>query len=496
MKQILFFSIFFLFIFSLECKNLVSRALGSHMVLQRAPQRANIWGFVNSDENVTVTFNNKIYRTQGNPSKSGYWNVFLDPTNSGGPYIISVVSGALSVTLSDVFFGDVFVCGGQSNMQFTVHQGFNASDEIQDANNYPFIRVFTVGQSTTSPSELFDFQNIEQPWSIASAGTIGIGDWNAFSAVCWFYGKNLYKTLKVPIGLISDNWGGTPVQAWSSAEALTKCKAMEPPPSRVEGPNDPTQLWNAMIVPILPMTITGAIWYQGESNAGQPNYYACAFPAMISDWRERWGGETKKDFGFYFVQLAPWKSTGDGEPLTRLAQLYATKLPNVGVATAIDVGDPTSPFGDIHPRNKQIVGDRLYLISRALTYGEKIQYKGPEATGWKILTSPPTASVIVDFAIDSIGDGLTLVTRSCSTTDDPRQCGWYEIGTTDGKWTNATATIQGNSIKISANLPSGVTINGVRYGWANYPVATLYNKNGLPALPFAFPNPINPSYVK
>jgi len=372
---LLIFVVFTTLLHLIQSANLVSNALGSHMVLQRGPARANIWGWTTAGAGVPVKFNQKVYTA--NAAASGAWNVLLDATAAGGPYTVEVVSTAgTSATLNDILFGDVFVCGGQSNMQFTVHSSNNATDEIAAANNYPNIRLYTVGQGTFSATELTEFATISQPWSVASATTVGVGDWNEFSAACWFFGKNLYDDIKIPIGLVSDNWGGTIVQAWSSPDALKKCNAEDNMNvARVDsgaGPNDPSVLWNAMIVPVLPMSITGALWYQGESNAGQPNYYACAFPVMISDWRAKWGGETSKTFGFYFVQLAPWKS-GDlnSEPLTRLSQVYANALPSVGVATAMDSGDPTSPFGDIHPRFKQIVGLRLSLAARAITYGEK-----------------------------------------------------------------------------------------------------------------------------
>jgi len=375
----------------------------------------------------------------------------------------------------------------------TVSQVFNASYEISLANEYPNIRLFTVGTGTTSTTPLDVFKTIAQPWSVASAATVGVGDWSEFSATCWFFGRDLYDKVKIPLGLLSDNWGGTPVQAWSSPDALKKC----PQKSLVygAGPNDPSNLWNAMIVPILPMTIKGATWYQGEANAGQPNYYACSFPAMITDWRLKWGGDTDKEFGFFFVQLAPWLNNDvNSEPLIRLAQLYATALPKVAVATAMDWGDPTSNAGSIHPRYKQIVGYRLSLAALAVTYGQTIQYKGPEATSWKIQKLPPAVAVVVDFAPDSLGSGLVLTENTCDPNVPAVQCGYYEIGTSDGKWTNGTASISGNLLIVSANLAAGAVVSGVRYGWDNYPVATLYNKEGLPALPFVFPNPIKPVF--
>jgi len=216
---------------------------------------------------------------------------------------------------------------------------------------------------------------------------------------------------------------------------------------------------------------------------------------MIKDWRLKWGGETAKDFAFYFVQLSTWviANNFDAEALTRLAQTYALQLPKVGLGTAMDAGDPTSPFGDIHPRSKQIVGYRLSLAARAIGYGENVQYKGPNATQWTILSQSPSAAVRVEFETDSLGGGLVITPKACYAGIDINQCRWADIGTQDGKWTNATVEISGSSIVLSANTGSASPVTGVRYAWANYPVATIYNRAGLPALPFAFPNPIKPT---
>jgi len=218
---------------------------------------------------------------------------------------------------------------------------------------------------------------------------------------------------------------------------------------------------------------------------------------MIKDWRLKWGGDTSKTFPFYFVQLAPWANTDlNSEALVRLAQVYSTQLPNVGLGTAFDSGDPSSPFGDIHPRSKQIVGYRLSLAARAIGYKQTIQYKGPEATQRTILSQSPAASVRITFSADSIGGGLQITPKTCYAGIAANQCRWADIGTQDGQWTNATISISGSSIVLSATLTSNSPVTGVRYGWANYPIAVIYNTNGLPALPFAFPNPIKPTINK
>uniref|UniRef100_A0A6B2L341 Sialate O-acetylesterase domain-containing protein n=1 Tax=Arcella intermedia TaxID=1963864 RepID=A0A6B2L341_9EUKA len=472
---------------SISAANFLSNALGSHMVLQRAPQRAHLWGWTTAGATVSVLFNGQTYTSTAD--STGQWSSYLPATPAGGPYTIKISSSAgQSALLEDVLFGDVYVCGGQSNMQMTVHSVFNATAEIAAANDYPNIRVFTVGQGTFSAAPLQEFATVSQPWTPASASSIGVGDWSEFSATCWFFGKYLYDDLQVPLGLFSSNWGGTPVEAWSSPDALAKCPVKES--EQLGGPGDKSQLWNAMIVPILQMSISGATWYQGEANAGDPNLYACTFPEMIRDWRAKWGGSTSSTFPFYFVQLAPWLNTDNQlESLTRLAQLYALALPEVGVATAMDWGDPSSPYNNIHPRFKQIVGWRLHLAARGIGYKENVQYKGPEAVAWKVL--PGEQYVQVDFVNSDAG--LVFVQKGCDVGVPIEQCGWWDIQTESG-WTNSSAAISGRSVIVS--LPKAATkITGVRYAWANYPVATLYNKEGLPAIPFYFPNPIVPPKV-
>jgi len=384
-----------------------------------------------------------------------------------------------------VLFGDVWVCSGQSNMEFAVAQVFNSSQEEAAAANYPNIRLFTVGTATTSDTQLPEFNTTAQQWAVAAPKTIP-----GFSAVCWFFARNLYDRYKVPQGLISSNWGGTPVEAWSSPDALAKCKTRIPRAISGPNPNTPSVLWNAMIVPLLPMTIRGATWYQGEANSGQGQFYSCAFPAMISDWRLKWGGTTSKEFGFFFVQLAPWVNSADGsEPTIRISQLAATKLPKVGYACAYDLGDPQSPYGSVHPRDKQDVGYRLHLSAVALEYGDKVQYLGPVATDYKVTTDAPNAEVTVNFSPESIGTGLVIRPGICNANLTANQCAWFEIGSSSGKWVNTTIALGGTSLTLKATVDTKVT--GVRGGWSNYPIGALFNLQNLPYVPFAFPSPIH-----
>jgi len=468
------------------------------MVLQREPYRARLWGWTQT-AGATVTVNIGSDQYTATSDSSSLWQVDMDPKQPGGPYTIYIKSSdGDATTLTNILFGDVYVCSGQSNMQFTVFQAFNGTQEAEEANNYPNIRIMTVGQGTISQTPLLEFQTIEQNWTYASSASVGGSAWSYFSATCWFFGKNLYNDLQIPLGLVSSNWGGTIIQAWSSPEALTACNASSlpknhqipanPVPHFFKGvnPNQPSVLWNAMIVPLLNMRVSGALWYQGEANVGEAQYYSCAFPEMISNWRENFG-ENAEEFSFYFVQLAPYLQTGaeTALPDLRLAQLSALNLDFVGFACTVDIGDDGSnPYGMIHPRNKEEVGRRLSLSVRDITYSENVQYQGPAYKKFHIEQDAPNIKIRIEFDPQSIGSGLTLVGNDCPDVIGIDNCGWAEIGTSDGKWSNATIALRGNFAIFSATVSGNVQASGVRYLYAQWPVPTIFNKNGLPAIPF------------
>jgi len=490
-----------------QASHLLSRTLGNSMVLQRAPYRASLWGWTKSGgENVVVKFDGSQYSTTS--SSTGFWRLQLPPVSPGGPFIIQVqaVPSGETVTLTDVLFGDVFFCGGQSNMQMTLSTVFNASQEIARAQNYPHIRLFTVGQGTTSKVPLPDLATILQSWSVANPKTVGGPDWQYFSALCWLFGRELYDKFRVPIGLVSSNWGGTIVEAWSSPDALSKCPRMQtenssqPISSHLPfnvirapdvDPNEPSVLWNAMVVPYLNMAIRGAIWYQGESNALLPKRYACTFPAMIQDWRAKWG-QTAQQYVFLFVQLAAYTQAAPPEPLlaeTRAAQAEALKLPYVGMGTAVDLGDISSPYGNIHPRDKQHIGYRLGLAAEALSYNSKVLYTGPTPDRMQILVQPPTAVVRVHFK-DALGQGqLVIKSAQCPALVPTINCAWFDIATSDGRFHNATEVRLGQDrtyVELRATIhPPAIHITGARYGWADWPVCILYNAADIPAPPFS-----------
>jgi len=496
---------FFALFAAVQGADFVSNTLGSNMVLQRAPQKAVIWGWTaKPGATVNCNFNGKKYQTTSGSDSS--YSFALDPTPAGGPYTITLASTAGDVaTLSNVMFGDVWLCSGQSNMQMTVDSVFNWTQEVQKAANYPNIRLFTVGQGTVSLTPLAELASIEQTWVGASPNSVGGGNWTEFSAACWFFGRNLFDSLQVPIGLVSTNWGGTYIQAWSSPTALSKCNqssVAEIPYDHKSSktfvrkslpranPNQPSVLWNAMIVPYLNMRVKGAIWYQGEANVGTGNadpYYACAFPAMIKDWRLNWG-LAPQDFGFFFVQLAPW--TQPIMPATslqdmRLAQTAALKEPFVCMGTAADLGDVTSPFDNIHPRDKQDVGFRLALCGLGLSYDQNVQYLGPTFVAMNVVRGPPNVQVQIEFDPVSIGSGLQLNTAQCPQGVPPNLCVGAEIGLSDGTWVAATESISSGNYYFSASsVKSSLKVTGVRYGYSIWPLISLYNKEGLPSPPY------------
>jgi sialate O-acetylesterase len=462
----------------------LSNTLGDHMVLQRAPQQAVVFGFATSGVTVSTTFNGTTYKTTADTS--GTWRQSLPATPAGGPYNLTFTSSdGGTASLSDVLFGDVYLAGGQSNMQFTLSLANNASDEIATADSYPKIRVFTVGQGTSSNTPLTNLATIEQGWSVGSKSSVGGPDWGYQTAVGWLFARNIYNALggQVPIGLVNNNWGGTTIQQWSSSDAAAKC-----------GQTGSGNLWNPMIVPytVGPFTLKGVIWYQGESNVGQTDYYACAFPAMISDWRAKLNNPT---MWFGFVQIAGYNYGAGPNPADlRQAQLSGLTLSNVGYATAVDVGT----WNDIHPKDKQTVATRLSNSALTQVYGQTLPWQAPIYASATQTTSGTTITVTVSFQAGTVGSGLTTTVPApalaaqaniCVTGLTPDECGFPTIQVNDASSTtlNATATLSSDrqSIVLTATAPaSGLKAISTSYGRASWAVTTFFNSNALPVIPW------------
>jgi len=456
-----------------------------NMVLQRGVPVA-VWGWADDGQKVTVRFRGRSVTAR---ARNLAWQAKLPPMKAGGPDTLTISTSSETLQFTNVLVGEVWVCSGQSNMEWPLSRSFEPETDIASATNSQ-IRLFRVPKNRL-PSPTI---RIDSSWSTLSPQSA-----ENFSAVAYYFARDLQKALNVPVGLIGTYWGGTPAESWTSrpgleldrrwrqetVEGLDTAhndwrKAMflyeqERDAAKASGkafdkraPWEPwagAELFNGMIAPLVPYNIKGAIWYQGENNAGNAFRYRDIFPDMIRDWRRSWG----EDFAFICVQLAPFKAIqpepGDSDwAELREAQLLATKkLSKVGMAVITDLGNER----DVHPRKKEPVGGRLALAARAIAYGQGVQYSGPLYRDIRV----KDGKAIVSFT--HVGGGLVA-------KDGPLK--GFAIAGADRKFVWADAEIAGDTVVVSSpKVPEPVA---VRYGWADYPVVNLWNKVGLPASPF------------
>ncbi|XP_060078693.1 sialate O-acetylesterase-like [Ylistrum balloti] len=383
---------------------------GHHMVLQRAPQRAIVWGYASQPQG-SVTLNvtgagmgGGVYTSPVSPSPEvgGVWSVTLRPVNDTKSYTLRLTGPGGTAVLDDVLFGDVWLCAGQSNMQFTVNMSYNASDQVDDVANYTDIRLFTA-QEATSRVALRDLKAVLEPWSIPSNASLEGKAFTYFSDLCWLYGRYLYDYLGYPIGLIDTTWGGTAIEQWTSTAVLKKCNV------KLKPLHD-SEIWNAMVTPFASLSLYGAIWYQGESNAAEPDTYNCTFPGMIEDWRHYFSShsDTRSDFPFGFVQLGAFRndsSISTGFPDIRWHQtadvgyVPNNRMPNTFMAVAMDLPDFKSPWGSIHPRDKDTVARRLVMAAMSVAYNLTLgQFQGPFPESFQIDSGYMTLYVRYGYA--------------------------------------------------------------------------------------------------
>jgi len=458
----------------------LSNVFGDHMVLQR-DRPARLFGFAASGTSVSTlmvsaSFSKTLSTTAG---ADGIWRQELPAQpGSSAAFTFTITATGSSAVLKDVLFGDVHICSGQSNMQFTTIIVPNATAEIADADNYNLIRVFTVGQATQSTTPFQFLQTIEQAWALASRASVGGQAWAYFSAVCWFTYRDVFNGLgkTIPQGLISNNWGGTPIEHWSSPAALKVC-------------NSPTDsvLWNAMVVPytVGPMAVRTAIWYQGEANVGRAPQYDCQKRAMINDWRQNLPGLGT----FGFVQIAACDCYGANFLAADLRQAQLSplhSLANIAVATAIDLVDVPggSTPQDIHPPAKQPVGARLAQQILAREYGVG-QVETP--LYFESTTSTSGTQVSVKVSLAGCFDKCELRAASCPAKVNATHCAGFAIQTSDGVWRPATATmLTDNTVQLIAAAPGvGFVASASSYGRGDWPIVSLYSRNNsLPVLPW------------
>jgi sialate O-acetylesterase len=464
------------------------------MVFQRnAPIR--VWGQADPGEAVTVELNGK--KVTAERQNGGKWLAVLPAMQAGGPHTLTV-QGKNRIEVKDVLIGEVWLCSGQSNMEWTLRNSFEPQPVIASAAN-PNIRLFQV-KNTRSENPL---DNVEATWQACTPETVA-----NFSAVAYYFGRDLQKTLGVPIGLIQSDWGGSPAEAWTRPDLITdnpelreiatnyttareryekalatydtdveKAKAEgKEPPQRPRIPWRYGELYNGMIAPLVPFVFRGVIWYQGESNVGRAGQYSTLFPTMIQNWRNDF---QNGDFPFLLVQLAPYSpggsSTGTGYAELRESQYVATKtLKNVGMAVITDVGEER----DIHPRRKQPVGERLALLARKMVYREKVVAESPTFDKMSV----KAGKVYLKFR--NVGSGLEARGGTISeVTVEPGKLVGFTIGTQDGTVVPAMAEIVGKDTVVvwSPEVPNPTRVH---YGFINFPVVNLFSKEGLPVSPF------------
>lgn len=550
-----------------------------NMVLQQGIP-VPVWGTADEGEEVTVQLCDQ--KVSGK-AQDGKWMVKLSSLKAGGPHTMTV-AGKTTIELENVLIGEVWVCSGQSNMAMSLGGCVDAEQVIADSAN-PMIRLYAVKRTTAETPQ----NNVEGAWKECGPTTVG-----GFSGVGYFFGRDLQEALGVPVGLVNSSWGGTPAEAWTSLSVLqadprltatltrfderaalfpkqmeryeqqmakwrertAKAKQAGRPatrqPRKPRKPRKPrparkaSYLYNSMIAPLIPYAIGGAIWYQGEGNAGQAYEYRALFPAMIQCWRDDWG---QGDFPFFWAQLAAFMPIQSAPastawPELREAQTMTLSLPNTGMAVLTDVGNET----DIHPRRKQEVGARLALAARAVAYGEDIVHSGPMYDSMAIDGNKATITFKhVGRGLTFNGDGLSpapgtsadlavrrtrqvlekLKTGAAAKPDDKRaaakvkafddrlqaaieaaavrmetekqkratghearnaedlgsQVKGFAIAGADRKFVWANASIVGTN-KVVVHSPKVEKPMALRYAWANYPICNLYNKEGLPAVPF------------
>lgn len=441
------------------------KVFGDSMVLQRNSDVA-VWGWADKGEAVKITLAGATAEVKA--GEDGKWLAKIKTGDAGGPHEMTI-AGSNTITIKDVLVGEVWLCSGQSNMEWPVAASLNPQEEAAAA-NYPQIRMIKVKNTAAeSPQE-----DIQGEWKICTPANTP-----SFSAVGYYFARHLNKELKVPVGIINSSWGGTICEAWASKPALEANPDFAPMLERSKTfepgkPNQASVLFNGMINPIVPYGIRGALWYQGESNRSRAAQYRTLFPAMIADWRKQFG---QGDFPFGFVQLAPYKYVGNNNPddpgKLELAEIWesqtaALKHPNIGMAVTTDISNLT----DIHPKNKQDVGLRLGLWALGTVY----KTLGEDTTAF---TSPLYAShqvegssIRVKFAHANGG----LVAK------DGKPLTFFQICGEDKKFVAAEAKIEGDSVIVSAAAVEKPV--AVRFAWHELAEPNLFNKTGLPASPF------------
>jgi sialate O-acetylesterase len=498
MKNFYFSCIALLVFFNTNAQLRLPALFSNHMVLQQKTL-VTVWGWTTAAREVSIvpSWNNQPVIARA--GFDGRFEAKIATPSAGGPYSIDFSSVGSVINVSDVYIGEVWLASGQSNMEFFVGKTKSASytgvvnhDEVMNEPDLPLIRQIDVPNKVANEPQ----KDFIGDWKPCFAATI-----DTFSAVAFFFAKKIHKATGFPIGIINSTWGGTPAESWTKKEVLQSfpnlqkildrydqlvkdfpqanaefkiimqawqkdtSKSKGPAPTAPVGPShnrSPYKLYNGMIAPLIPYSLAGVIWYQGESNADRPVQYQTLFPAMISQWREDFNAA---DLPFYFVQISPHRSQN---PEIREAQLVTYQnLNHTGMAVTLDNGDSL----DIHPRNKQLVGERLARWALKNEYGEKnLEVSGPLLQSSKVDGN----KIILSFS-----HAKKLVIKQTPVSE-------FTIAGDDQVFHTAVIQIKAKKIVVSCDAVQNP--KAVRYAWRNIPDPMLYNEEGLPASPFRTDN--------
>lgn len=472
--------------------------ISDNMVLQQG-KTVVIWGWADPGEQVAVTIDGKS--NGANADETGAWRVRFPALRPKGPYTMNITCGAESIELENILVGEVWVCSGQSNMEWILQNADSGKEAIKTA-NYPEIRLFHIPKVTSHVPQ----KTVSARWRMCEPEAVR---W--FSAVAFFFGRELHRELDVPVGIINTSWGGTRIEPWTPQEGFDALPALQDIRDEIVSANEkyqddlkemiepaaawvksaeeavaahnpvpeppawpkhalnhqqrPKGLYNSMIHPLVPFAIRGAIWYQGESNRADGMLYFEKMKALITGWRTVWD---IGDFPFLYVQLAPYQYQDEDPtilPKVWEAQTAALSIPNTGMAVTVDIGERY----DIHPRNKVEVGRRLSLWALAKTYGrDGIVYSGP------LYSSMNVEGNKIRISFYHTADGLM------SSNGGPLT--WFSIAGNDRDFVEANAEVDGDTVLVWSDAVSNP--QAVRFAWNKIAVPNLVNSDGLPASPF------------
>lgn len=426
---------------------------GDHMVLQQNTEML-LWGWADPLEKVRISSNwsDQVYETE--TDNYGNWKAVLRTPAAGGPYTLAI-KGYNEIIISDILIGEVWLGSGQSNMAWSAASGIiDGAKEIENA-HIPALRFFKVEKRTADHPQI----DVAGKWEVCAPGTM-----QYFSAVAYFFGKQLTEKLKIPVGLILSAWGGTPAEAWMPEEVFIENEKLRAAADLMKetpwGPHRRSTTFNSMVAPLTRTKIAGVIWYQGEDNTVNPSVYEEVLKELIISWRVQW----KDNFPFYFVQIAPY-DYGEGYTGVQVREAQRRvqrEVPETGMVMTSDISDIT----DIHPKNKKDVG--LRLASLAL----KNKYK----IGGQLAEGPQFSSVVYQknkaILTFEMADGLHFINKE----------NLFEVAGDDKIFYPGIASIKGNRVEvISGKVKKPVY---VRFAWGNTSLSNLFNIANLPASSF------------